>query len=133
MKTSNNAIFKIHFHLVLLTKNRKKVIDEPVKERLFEIFTELCERWGCDLQEFNSEQDHVHLLLDGRPEVKPSVLINNLKTVSSRYIRKESPELREKSGAFWSSSYCLVSCGDAPLEIVKAYIENQGAKGKDND
>ncbi len=130
MKSSNNAVFQIHYHLVLVTKHRRKVIDEAVKQRLFEIFTDLCERWDCDLQEFNSDEDHVHLLLDGRPEVKPSTLINNLKTVSSRYIRKEFPRLRRANQAFWSPSYCLVSCGGAPLEIIKAYIENQGAKDK---
>ncbi|TNE43266.1 MAG: IS200/IS605 family transposase [Deltaproteobacteria bacterium] len=130
MKSSNNAVFQIHYHLVLVTKYRRKVIDEAVKQRLFEIFTDLCERWDCDLQEFNSDEDHVHLLLDGRPEVKPSTLINNLKTVSSRYIRKEFPRLRRSNQAFWSPSYCLVSCGGAPLEIIKAYIENQGAKDK---
>lgn len=130
MKSSNNAVFEIHYHLVLVTKYRRKLIDEAVKQRLLEIFTNLCERWGCDLQEFNSDQDHVHLLLDGRPEVRPSILINNLKTVSSRYIQKEFPWLTQRNRAFWSPSYCLVSCGGAPLEIIKAYIENQGIKDK---
>lgn len=128
MKSSNNAVFEIYFHLVLITKYRRKVIDDEVKKRLQEIFEDLCESWSCNLIEFNSDKDHVHLLLEGRPQVQPSTLINNLKTVSSRYLRKEFPRLREKGSAFWSPSYCLVSCGGAPLEVIKTYIEKQGQK-----
>lgn len=126
MKSSNNAVFELHFHLVLVTKYRKKVITEEIKQRLEEIFEALCKRWNCALIEFGGEADHVHLLLEGRPEVQPSKLINNLKTVSNRYIRKEYPELKNESGAFWSPSYCLVSSRGAPLEIIKRYVQNQG-------
>lgn len=78
--------------------------------------------------EFNGESDNIHLLISISPTVQPSKLVNNLKTVSSRLMRKEFSERLERvysKPVFWSRSYCLVSCGGAPLEIIKQYIENQ--------
>jgi putative transposase len=73
--------------------------------------------------EFNGEADHVHLLL--------SLFVNNLKTVTSRYIRKElGSELKQyywNKPVFWSRSYCIISCGGAPLSVIKQYIEQQEA------
>lgn len=56
MKSSNNAVFELHFHLVLVTKYRKKVITEEIKQRLEEIFEALCKRWNCALIEFGAKQ-----------------------------------------------------------------------------
>lgn len=55
-------------------------------ERLRTHCQALVEKWECELLEFNGEADHVHLLLSLNPKVAPSVFVNNLKTVTSRYI-----------------------------------------------
>lgn len=97
-------------------------------DRMESIMQSTLGKWGCELCEFNGERDHVHLLLSAPPTVQPSKLVNNLKTVSSRLIRKEFQEQLKKvywKPVFWSRSYCIVSCGGAPLEIIKQYIENQ--------
>lgn len=98
--------------------------------RLQEIFSTLCKQWECDLLEFNGEADHVHLLLELNPKVAPSVLVNNLKSISSRLIRQEFAfQLRKVywKPVFWSRSYCILSCGGAPLTVLKQYIEQQAA------
>lgn len=98
-------------------------------ERLKTICTELTEKWDCELLEFNGEADHVHLLLSLNPKVAPSVFVNNLKTVSSRLIRKDfGSELAKvywKKPVFWSRSYCIITCGGAPLSVIQQYIEQQ--------
>ena len=58
-------------------------------DRLKEIVTDLCQKWEVELLEFGGEADHVHLLLDMHPNIMPSKFINNLKTVTSRLMRKE--------------------------------------------
>ncbi len=101
---------------------------ESMLIRLEEVLSEVLEKWGCELFEFNGERDHVHLLISTLPSVQPSKLVNNLKTVSSRRIRKEfAKELKDVfwKPVFWSRTYCLLSCGGAPLEIIKQYIANQ--------
>jgi putative transposase len=97
--------------------------------RLKTICTELTKKWECELLEFNGEADHLHLLLSLNPKVAPSVFVNNLKTVTSRLIRKEfSSHLAKiywRKPVFWSRSYCILTCGGAPLSIIKQYIEQQ--------
>jgi len=130
METLHHCVFDIKAHLVLVTKYRRKVINAPMLERLEEILSSTCEKWGCRLEEFNGEADHVHLLLSLTPTVQPSRLVNNLKTVSSRLVRKEFRAKVERvfhKPVFWSRSYCFVSCGGAPLETLRRYIEEQQA------
>lgn len=82
-----------------------------------------------DVIEFSGEADHIHVLLEMHPNIQPSKLINSIKTVSSRLIRKDhSDEISSMlwKDRFWSRSYCLISVGDgATTEIIKQYIQNQ--------
>ena len=133
LKTLYHCVFSLRLHLVLVTKYRRRCIDGLILARLRAIFENLAARWECDLLEFNGEPDHVYLLLSVNPKVAPSVLVNNFKTVSSRLIRKEfSTRIRRiyRKPVFWSRSYCVVSCGGAPLSVLKQYVEGQaGVEG----
>lgn len=115
-------------HIVLVTKYRKKVITPEILERLGEILRKLCISQKCELSEFNGETDHVHLLVDMAPDISVSKLVNILKTISSREIRREFPEHVNKfywKSVFWTSAYCAISAGGAPLDVIKRYIQNQ--------
>jgi putative transposase len=95
---------------------------------LEQIFRDLCEKWEIDLLEFGGEDDHVHLMLELHPNIMPSKLVNNLKTVSSRLIRKQyATHLKNFywKPVLWSRAYCLISAGGAPLEVLRDYIQNQ--------
>lgn len=97
--------------------------------RLREIFAETLRKWECELVEFNGEADHVHLLFEAHPKVELSTLVNNLKTASSRLIRRDFPvEVRQVywKPVFWHRSYCILTAGGAPLSIIRQYIEQQG-------
>jgi len=126
-----HCTFKLYYHLVIVTKYRRKCITATMLKRLKIICTELTEKWECELIEFNGESDHLHLLLSLNPKVTPSIFVNNLKTVTSRLIRKEFAEHLKKvywkESVFWSRSYCILTCGGAPLSVLKQYIEQQNA------
>ena len=122
------CVFLMHVHLVFVTKYRRNVFTSEVMERLSEIFKSVCEDFEADLIEFDGEGDHVHLLINYPTKVSVSKLVNSLKGVSSRMIRKENfPSVSSALWGkhLWSPSYFAASCGGAPLEIVKQYIENQ--------
>lgn len=92
------------------------------------IFSGVCVDFEANLIEFDGEHDHVHLLIEYPPKVSISNLVNSLKGVSSRMIRKnEYPTITKKlwGGALWSPSYFAGSCGGAPIDIIKKYIEQQ--------
>jgi len=128
LQTLNHCTFNLKYHLVLVTKYRKRCMNKRMLENLQEIFKRLCEQWECELLEFNGEADHIHLLLSLNPKISLSIFVNNLKTVSSRLVRKAFSEHLKKfywKPVFWSRSYCVLSCGGAPLSILKQYIEQQ--------
>ena len=92
------------------------------------ILESVCSDFEAQLVEFDGENDHVHLLVNYPPKVSISKLVNSLKGVSSRMIRKKNyPSIREKlwGGALWSPSYFAGSCGGAPITIIRQYIEQQ--------
>jgi putative transposase len=114
--------------LVFITKYRRGVITQRVRSELEQSFRKVCEDFESELLEFDGGDDHVHLLVAYPPKVALSGLVNSLKGVSARRIRALNlPEVCGKfSGtAFWSPSYCAVSCGGAPLDIIKRYIQDQ--------
>jgi putative transposase len=130
INTSHHAVFRLHVHLVLVTKYRHRVLREEIRAALEGWVRALARKWRIEVVEFGGEEDHVHLLLSLRPDIQPSVLVNNIKSVSSRRLRKEYGKefsMKGLSDVVWSRSYCLISCGGASLETLKEYIEAQGA------
>jgi putative transposase len=134
MKTKSNlnslyhCVYNLQFHLILVTKYRNKCIDKAILEKLKIIFSATLDKWACELLEFNGEADHVHLLIVVSPKVRLADLVGNLKTVSSRLIRKEFKEqlaIHYWKPVFWNRSYCILTSGGAPLSVIKQYIENQ--------
>ncbi|MGH8000580.1 MAG: IS200/IS605 family transposase, partial [Brasilonema sp.] len=115
---------------VLVTKYRRKVINTAVMSRLKQIFADTCQKWDCALLECNGEEDHVHLLIDINPKVQISAFANNLKTVSSRLVRKEFPLHCARyfsKAVFWKIGYFVSSTGGANLETVtESYTEKNG-------
>lgn len=121
-------VYDLNIHLVLVTKYRQKVISREILNRLQDIFASTCQKWRSELREFNGESDHVHLLINYPPDVEVSKLVNNLKTVSSRLIRKEfavQVNAVYSKPVFWSGVYFVASSGGTTLEQLKAYVENQ--------
>ena len=97
---------------------------------LHAIVAQRCQDWGGELMEFSGEADHVHALVSLPPNLDLSRFVNNLKTTSSRLVRREfADQLRRvyRKPVFWSRSYCIISCGGAPLTVIKQYVEQQEA------
>ena len=127
IRTGRHCVFKLHVHLVFVTKYRKKVFTDEILKTMDVIFRNVCQEFETELVEMNGEVDHVHLLLNYPPKVSISKLVNSLKGVSSRLLRKQHPQLAKYywKGGLWSPSYFAGSCGGAPLSIIKQYIEQQ--------
>ena len=127
-RRGRSVVYAMHVHLVFVTKYRRGVFTKAVLNELREIFSAVCTDFEAELIEFDGEDDHVHLLVNYPPKVAVSALVNSLKGVSSRMIRKKNyPEIKKKlwAGALWSPSYFAGSCGGAPISIIRQYIEQQ--------
>ena len=132
-RNGRHVAYRLHAHIVLTPKYRRKVMTDRVAAELGATFVEVCARFEATLDAFETDQDHAHLLVTFPPKVSLSKLAGSLKTISSYRVRQHNwPDVRRALWGehFWSPSYALISCGGAPLEAVKAYIENQQAPNK---
>jgi putative transposase len=130
LDSNNHSVFKLHYHLILVVKYRRQVFDDKVSLRGKEIFEYISPRYNITLVEWNHDGDHVHILFKAHPNSELSKFINAYKSASSRLIKKEYPQIKSKlwRDYFWSRSYCLLSSGGAPIDVIKLYIESQGER-----
>ena len=127
-RTGRHVVYKLHVHLVFVTRYRRGVISNRVRTFLKDVMTKVCQDFDAELMELDGEDDHIHVLVAYPPKVAISTLVNSLKGASAYRLRRQNfPEVRQKlwGSHFWSPSYCAVSCGGAALATVKAYIQNQ--------
>ena len=130
---SSHAVFSLYYHLILVTKYRRPVLEtEQIRERLKEIFWSL-HRLNIEIVSQEPDRDHIHILFKATPKTDLVKVVNVLKGVSSRYLRKEFPEMRKQlwGKSFWSDSYFLATTGQVSLDVLKKYVESQGGSNVD--
>lgn len=129
LRSGSHVVFRIHLHIVFVTKYRRKVLTQKMLESMKPVLERVLEVNQSILTEFNGEPDHVHLLIDLHPDNNISALVSSLKSASSRILRTEFKEEIDKvywgKAKLWHDSKCIISCGGAPLETVKEYIQSQ--------
>lgn len=132
MKLDNNAhsVFSLNYHLVLVVKYRRQIFNDDISDRAKEIFEYIAPNYNIILEEWNHDKDHVQILFRAHPNTEISKFINAYKSASSRLLKKEFPQIRQKlwKERFWSQSFCLLTTGGTPIGVLKKYIESQGEK-----
>lgn len=126
VKSHYHCLYRVNYHLVLLTKNKKDCLIGELPSRLEEIINNLCDKAGIKVLEFTCHPNHVQLLLEAHPNVMPSRFINNLKTVTSRLMRKEFDSELSKhysENVLWARGYCLLSAGVDERSAIERYID----------
>ena len=122
-----HSVSKLVVHLIFTTKYRRKIFDGMMIQQIREAFESAAEKLEIEIMEMDGEADHVHVLIAYPPKLAISVLVNNLKSISSRRVRILNTNLRKVSdnGVLWSRSYFACSAGGATIETLKAYVESQ--------
>lgn len=130
LDNNNHSVFLLHYHLVLVVKYRRKVLNDTISKRLREIFENIAPNYNITVEEWSHDVDHVHVLLKGHPNTEFSKFINAYKSASSRLIKKEFPHIRKFlwKELFWSRSFCLLTTGGVTIDTIRHYIETQGEK-----
>ncbi len=130
LRSHSHCVYKLTYHLVLVTKYRHKCITKEILDFLKKNIEDNLNKNDIELLEFNGESDHIHLLIEAHPSMELSKVINNIKTVSSRMVRKEFKSYLEKyywKPYFWKRGYCIITTGGATIDIIRKYIEEQEA------
>jgi len=113
--------------VVWIPKRRKHLLQKDISKRLQEVIYEGCEvnKWWVD--ELKIHDDHVHMLIQIKPRESIAEVMNKVKGVSSRVLKKEYPKLEEFlwGDSFWSEGYFAVTVGEVEESVVKKYIATQ--------
>jgi putative transposase len=127
-RRAKSVVDAMHVHLVFVTQYRRHVLDSAGTDALRTMFTTICGDFGADLQSCDGEDDHVHLLVEYRPSV---AIPNSLQGVSSRRLRQQRPDSARRywNGVLCSPSSFAASCGGAPHDIIRRYVEQQRNTG----
>lgn len=126
--TNRHSCFLLQYHLVLVTKYRKPVITEEIKEWLINYTKEYFKKQDCILIEVNTQPDHIHILFEAPPQINLANFVNAFKSASSRMIRNLFQEQVSRfywKPYFWSLSYFLCTVSERTAEAVMKYIQNQ--------
>jgi len=127
-RRGRSVISNLSAHLVFVTKYRRGVFNDDLLNVCKTAMEQVCADFDVRLVEFNGEDDHVHLLVEYPPTVQLSRLVNSLKGVSARMLRKQRSEQIKAylwGEHFWSPSYFVGSAGGASLDVLREYVENQ--------
>ncbi|PDY76534.1 IS200/IS605 family transposase [Bacillus cereus] len=130
LDSNNHSVFLLYYHLVLVVKYRRNVFDDDMSDYAKDMFVRLSENYNISLVEWNHNVDHVHILFKAHPNTEMTKFINAYKSASSRLIKRDFPQVKKKlwKEMFWSRSFCLLTIGGSPIDVVKTYIENQSEK-----
>ncbi|WP_242300451.1 MULTISPECIES: IS200/IS605 family transposase, partial [unclassified Bacillus cereus group] len=125
LDSNNHSVFLLHYHLVLVVKYRRNVFDDDMSNYAKDMFVRLSENYNITLVEWNHDVDHVHILFKAHPNTEMTKFINAYKSASSRLIKRGFPQVKKKlwKEMFWSRSFCLLTTGGSPIDVVKTYIE----------
>jgi len=128
MDTNNHSVFLLNYHLVLVVKYRRKVIDDAISGFARQTFERIGASYHITLTEWNHDGDHIHVLFKAHPNTEMSKFLNAYKSASSRLIKRDFPHVKRRlwKEMFWSRSYCLVTTGGATIDVIRQYIEKQG-------
>ena len=128
LDSNNHSVFLLYYHLVLVVKYRRQVFDDAMSDFARDIFIRIASVYNISLEQWNHDRDHIHIMFRAHPNTEISKFINAYKSASSRLIKKNFPSVRRKlwKEMFWSRSFCLLTTGGAPIEVIRQYIQTQG-------
>jgi len=117
----------LKYHIVWIPKYRKRVLKGKIATRIYELLGICAEMNHWSIEELNVQEDHVHMLVQLRPNVSVAKAVQMFKGGSSIMLRKEYPELEEFlwGDSFWADGYFADSVGKCDEEIIRKYIQEQ--------
>lgn len=121
-------VYSIQYHIVWCVKYRHKVLKGHIEKRLIEILKQIANDNGFEIIEVNTDEDHIHLLINCSPQHYLPNLLKAMKGVSARLLMKEFGEsLKRKlyGGHLWNPSYYVATVSENTEEQIKEYIKNQ--------
>jgi putative transposase len=126
-----HAVYRMSYHMVFVTKYRRKCISDEIGDFMKKRAGELLPLLDGELISAETDQDHIHLLVDLPPTQRPADVVRILKTQLSKDVHKNQEyaaylkQYLYDGKTLWSPSYFICTTGSLVLEKVKEYINSQ--------
>ena len=127
-RTINKTIYSCQYHVIWCTKYRRKVLDTQIQGRLKQLIREKETEYGYEIREVETQQEHVHLLIEIPPTNSIDKIVGKIKSYTSKVLREEYPSLKSRLPSLWTRSKFVSSCGGVTLQVIKDYIEGQSGQ-----
>jgi len=124
-KRASHCVYDTKYHLVWAPKYRKWVLQGAIRQRVRELFQQIAQHHGFEIEELEVDKDHVHIFISFPPKYSIAKVVAILKAVSAREIREEFPRVKKQlwGGEFWEDGYFVRTVGDkVTSEVIKKYI-----------
>ena len=131
-----HSVYALQYHFVQVVKYRRQVFtNDKIIDFLKQKTKEISSTFDVEILDQECDKDHIHIIFKAKPTLTIPRYMNTLKTITSRELRRNFPEVKEKlwNGAFWSPSYFLATTGQVTLDQLKKYVESQGEKRNANN
>lgn len=122
-----HSVFCLNYHLALVTKNRKKVINDVISNRAKEIFEKIAVNYSITVRQWHYSDDHFHIIFKAQPNTDISKFVNAYKTASSRLLKKEYPDICSNTSDkhFWNQGFFISTAGELIDDVINDYVESQ--------
>jgi REP element-mobilizing transposase RayT len=124
------------YHLVIVVKYRKDIITESVENTIRDICIKISNIYEIKFVEIGFDSNHMHLLVQGIPNLSVSKMVNLIKGIIAREVFKLHRDIKDFlwGNSFFSSGYYINTVGEySNKEVIKKYIQNQGKESNFSD
>jgi putative transposase len=134
-RKSSHSVYDLKYHIVWITKYRKKVIVGLVAERVRELVGEISKANDIEILKGHVSKDHVHIFVSAPPHLSVSKRVQMIKGKTSIKLQQEFKNIQKE---FWGRHVCargyfVASSGNVTDEVIMQYIENQDVEKEDED
>ena len=115
----SHTFTKHHFHIVFSTQKRQKLIAKAIRPQLWSYMAGICRNTGVLALAIGGIEDHVHLLVELKPDMTVAKAVNLLKSNSSSWMKQQENKFS------WQEGYASFSVSASNIPAVKRYVLNQ--------
>ena len=130
-----HSVYSLYYHFIQVVKYRKKVFtNDAIVDFLKMKAREIADTFNVDILDMECDKDYFHMLFKSTPILNIPQFINAIKTITSREIQRNFPDVRKElwKGKFWSPSYFLATSGQVTLDVLRKYVDSQEVKRSEN-
>ncbi len=116
------SLARIYLHILFSTKYRKPWITKSIRTDLHAYLAGTIRALKCEAYRVGGIEDHVHIACRLHRTISVSKLMEEIKTSSSSWIKKQDIEHQSFE---WQRGYTVFSVGSSGLKSLLRYIDNQ--------